>query len=103
MSAARRTRLIVAAVVAAVAVAVSLGAYFGHVFRSVEWSTVDVRFDVRGAQVPSDVAVVAVDDATLKALGDWPLPRCDHARVIDRIAKAHPRAIAVDIQFTEQT
>ena len=56
---------------------------------------------------PSDVAVVQIDDVTFNDLrnsnrpAQWPFSRCYHASVINQIAKAAPRAIAVDIQFTE--
>ena len=102
MSAVRRTQ-VVAAVIGAVAVALTLGAYFGHVFSSLERTTVDTRFAVRGSaravrrgngrrrrrdtQGARQVAVAALPPRA----GDGP----------DR--EAHPRAIAVDIQFTELT
>jgi len=35
--------------------------------------------------------------------GRWPFARRFHAAVIDRIAAQHPKAIAIDIQFTEPT
>ena len=64
--------------IGAVAIAVALGCYFGHVFRSLEEKTVDARFDMRGSRTPSDVVVVAVDDATFNDAADlpWPFPRC---------------------------
>jgi CHASE2 domain-containing sensor protein len=94
--------------VGAVAVALTLVVYAGHVLRSLELKTVDTRFVLRGSQgAPSDVAVVQIDDVTFNDLrnsnrpAQWPFSRCYHASVIDQIAKAAPRAIAVDIQFTE--
>ncbi len=110
MRAARRTRTLIFATVGAVAVAITLGAYAGHVLRSLELKTVDARFDLRGSKgAPSDLAVVQIDDVTFndlrnsKRFAQWPFPRCYHAKVIDQIAKSHPQAIAIDIQFTEQT
>lgn len=85
-----------------VAVLVSAG-YLHHVLGTVEDWSMDKRFAIRGAHVPKDVAIVAVDARTLSALGPWPFPRRDHGTVIGRISAAHPRAIAVDIQFTEPT
>ena len=49
-----------------------------------------------------EVAVVEVTDATFRTLMlQWPFPRCNVAEVISQIAKAHPKAIAIDIQYTE--
>src|SRR4051812_44049663 len=61
----------------------------------------------RGAR--SGIVVVQIDDVTFNDLrntdrrAQWPFPRRYHARVIDQVAKGHPKAIAIDIQFTERT
>ena len=71
-----------------------------------ERNSIDARFSVRGDRKPSsEVVFVAIDDVTTNALSKkvWPYPRRYHAVVLRRIAAQHPRAIAVDIQFTEQT
>jgi adenylate cyclase len=73
---------------------------------SFERDSIDARFSIRGTQKPpAEIVVVAIDDVTTNAIRKyvWPYPRRFHARVIDRIAADHPKAIAVDIQFTEQT
>jgi adenylate cyclase len=103
MRAQRRTRTLIFATVGAVAVAITLGVYAGHVLRSLELKTVDARFELRGSKgTPTDLAVVQIDDVTFNdTQTQWPFPRCYHQRVIDQIAKGHPSAIAVDIQFTE--
>jgi adenylate cyclase len=53
-----------------------------------------------GAPAPDAVAV-DIDDVSLSALGQWPWPRYRVAQLIDRIAAAHPSAIAMDIVFPE--
>ncbi len=71
-----------------------------------ERQSIDARFSIRGDRAPpADVVFVAIDDVTTDDLGKvvFPYPRRLHAGVIRRIAAGHPRAIAVDIQFTEQT
>ncbi len=50
---------------------------------------------------PSDVVIVAVDDASVAALGRWPWPRATHAALLDRLSAAGVRAIAFDVLFTE--
>jgi adenylate cyclase len=102
--AAGRTRLLIFATVGAVSIALTLGAYAAHLMRSLELKTVDTRFAVRGSQgAPSDIAVVEIDDRTFNDLPNlqWPYSRCLHARVIDAISAGKPKAIAIDIQFTE--
>ena len=53
-----------------------------------------------GAPAPGTVAV-DIDEASLSALGQWPWPRYRVAQLIERIAAAHPAAIAMDIVFAE--
>lgn len=45
--------------------------------------------------------IVAVDEASLNSLGQWPWPRDLVAKLFDRIAAARPAAIGVDILFPE--
>ena len=47
------------------------------------------------------VIVVAIDDASLSAMGQWPWPRSRLAQLVDRIAAQHPAAIAIDAFFPE--
>jgi CHASE2 domain-containing sensor protein len=97
------------------AAGLALGAYAGHVLRSLELTSVDTRFSIRGSTgTPKDVVIVAIDSKTFAdfaAYADrhpafkaqWPFPRCDDAAVLRHVAAGRPRAIAVDIQFTEPT
>jgi adenylate cyclase len=69
-----------------------------------ELDTVDARFAVRGTDSPpKDLVVVGVDDVTFADLdlrfNDW--PRTIHARALRNIARARPRAVIYDFQFTE--
>jgi adenylate cyclase len=76
------------------------------VLDSLERNAIDARFSIRGnRQASPQIVFVAIDDVTTNAFPNdrWPYPRRFHARVIRRIAAGHPRVIAVDIQFTEQT
>jgi CHASE2 domain-containing sensor protein/serine phosphatase RsbU (regulator of sigma subunit) len=45
--------------------------------------------------------IVAIDEASLKARGQWPWPRSVLAQLIDKISATHPAAIGVDILFPE--
>jgi len=59
---------------------------------------------VRGTPPPApspQVAIVAVDEASLGAYGQWPWPRDVIARLVTRLADAGAVAIAFDILFPE--
>src|SRR4051794_15938550 len=105
MSSLRRTQLVASGVIGAIAIAITLGAYFGHSLRSLEQKSVDSRFSIRGSDgAPKGVVAVAIDDATFAKLHEqWPFPRCQTAQVLDQIARGHPSAVAIDLQFTEQS
>src|SRR5919107_5579967 len=87
------------------AAAVMLGLYALDALKGLELRSVDTRFSVRGTQdQPTDLAVVAIDTKTFNKLRkQWPFPRRYHARVLDQLRKDGAKAIAFDVQFTEQT
>lgn len=91
--------------VGVLAAAIGIASYAGNAFQRLELNSVDTRFSIRGTQQPSSqVAVVAIDDATFSDLGvQWPFPRSLHGRLIDRLHEDGAKAIAYDVQFTEPT
>ncbi|HSS33530.1 MAG TPA: adenylate/guanylate cyclase domain-containing protein [Solirubrobacterales bacterium] len=101
----RRRREVAILIVVLGAAAIAALAYATHLMRSLELQSVDARFSVRGTQErPEDIVVVGIDDVTFSDLGvQWPFPRSLHGRVIDRLHEAEAKAIAYDIQFTEET
>jgi len=84
-------------------IGVVLVSYGLGVFDNFERQSVDARFSVRGdRKAPQDVVVVGIDAKTFTDLNvRWPFSRTLHARVIDRIARDDPLAIAYDVQFSE--
>ncbi|HYM67402.1 MAG TPA: CHASE2 domain-containing protein, partial [Patescibacteria group bacterium] len=100
---ARRLRLTLLAIVAVGATGLAIVSYETDLLRSLELSTVDARFSIRGHQrPPANVVLVEIDEETFDKLGlQWPFPRRVHARVIERIARDHPKVIAYDVQFSE--
>jgi adenylate cyclase len=70
-----------------------------------ELSTVDARFEIRGARaVPNDVVVVGIDDVTFDDLHErFPFKRRTFAKALKQISKDHPRAIVYDVEFSEQS
>ena len=95
-----RLRMLLTAGVLAAAVAAA-GTFTG-VLAPIENAALDRLFQKRGAQVPDDVSVVAVDDVTFSDLGlQWPFPRSKMGEAIDRISAAGAREIVIDVQYTE--
>lgn len=67
-----------------------------------EWATLDARFQVRGQRPPHpDVAIIKIDEESLRALRQWPWPRRIHARLIETLAKKPPKSLMFDIFFIE--
>lgn len=50
---------------------------------------------------PQDIVIVAIDEPSLQALGQWPWSRRVHAELLDRLSQAGVRAVGWDIAFTE--
>lgn len=50
----------------------------------------------------ADIAIIAIDDASIAAIGRWPWRRALHAGLLERINQAGPRAIGLDVMFSEE-
>ena len=50
---------------------------------------------------PPQIAIVAIDEESLSALGRWPWPRRVHAQMIERLTQAGAKVIGMDILFAE--
>ncbi|WP_354698795.1 hypothetical protein DSM112329_04493 [Paraconexibacter sp. AEG42_29] len=103
----RRQRQRTALLLLVAALAGTFGAV-GHgtsLMRRPELASVDARFGIRGTQAPpSDVVVVALDDASIDRLDQSvPIQRRLHARVIDRLSRAGAKVIAYDFDFLTPT
>src|SRR3954451_24260709 len=103
----RRARALV--IVALLAAGIGVLAYATNLLRRSELQTLDARYSIRGKQkVPSDVVLVPIDNATVQYFrnskrGQPPFPRRYDARVIDRLRRAGAKAIAIDLEFTQET
>lgn len=51
--------------------------------------------------VPNDIAIVAIDEKSVQRFGRFPWSRQVIARTVDALAAAQPKAIALDILFTD--
>lgn len=50
---------------------------------------------------PDDIVIVAIDDASIAAIGRWPWKRSVHATLIEQLAAAGPRALLLDLVLSE--
>lgn len=48
-----------------------------------------------------DIIIIAIDDESISRLGRFPWPRQVHARLLNRLERAKPRAILYDVLFVE--
>ncbi|HEY3836700.1 MAG TPA: CHASE2 domain-containing protein [Bryobacteraceae bacterium] len=53
--------------------------------------------------VPSDIAIAAIDEKSIKAFGRFPWPRQVMAKAIDTLKAAGPKIIAADVLFVDPT
>ena len=61
----------------------------------------DAQLSFWSRSVADDIIIIAIDDESLNELGRWPWPRSTHARLINKLEKESPRAIGLDIIFSE--
>ena len=52
-----------------------------------------------GIRIP--VMIVAIDDASLAAVGQWPWPRQIDAELVQKILAGHPAALGIDLLWSE--
>jgi len=53
--------------------------------------------------VPADIAIVAIDEASLARFGRYPWRRNLTAEMLEKLALAHPKVVALDVLFSEAT
>lgn len=62
-------------------------------------------YDFFQSKIPTassdDIAIVAVDDASLVQFGAWPWTRSFHAALLNRLSTVQPKAVAFDMLFIE--
>jgi len=90
-------------VLAGALAAVAFSQPFG---RGIEAQTYDWRLASQPTPARDDIAIVEINESSVRALADagygrWPWPRALHARVINFLSRAGARTIVYDVQFTE--
>ena len=87
-----------------VALLVNVGFHLG-LFDGMELKTFDMRAKYNSTQSSSDVAIILVDEASLRGMnpivGRWPWPRSLHADVVEFLTMSGAKAVVFDILFTE--
>jgi CHASE2 domain-containing sensor protein len=102
-----RSRRLGALAIALASIVAAMGLYLWspEPLRRLELATVDARYSLRGTGTPDPgVVMIAVDDATLRALtpdGRPPLPRAAHALLLRRLQAVGPSVVAVDVEFVD--
>ena len=99
----RNLRYLLLSLVAIGATAFGILGYGASLLQSLEGSTINTRFTVRGKQdVPKNLMVVAIDPRSFQDLNrQFPFPRAVDGKAISTISAQHPAAIAVDVQLSE--
>jgi putative nucleotidyltransferase with HDIG domain len=94
-----RLRMFIVPVVLSTLVSVAL--YVGA-FESLEMITLDLRLGAISGGEAAPIAFAAIDQNTLKALGQWPLPRGIYPRAMNNILEDGALAVLVDIDFSSR-
>ncbi|HVZ81280.1 MAG TPA: CHASE2 domain-containing protein [bacterium] len=73
------------------------------IFQVIESVTVDdIRYPVRGERKPeAPVAIVAIDENSLREIGQWPWPRSIHAQLIRKLKADGAKVVFYDVFFPE--
>ena len=61
----------------------------------------DLGLSLWSRPAPADIVIVAIDDDSIDAMGRWPWRRAVHATLLEKLAQARPRAVALDLLLSE--
>ncbi|HND63950.1 MAG TPA: CHASE2 domain-containing protein, partial [Elusimicrobiota bacterium] len=69
---------------------------------SLELKLYDLRLHLSPSAAPSDdIRMVAIDDASIEAVGRWPWARGAVAELLRRVAAGKPKVIGLDIMYVD--
>ncbi|MCS7184897.1 MAG: adenylate/guanylate cyclase domain-containing protein [bacterium] len=72
-------------------------------FMNLDYKLMDLKFNIRGSRpISSDIAVITVDEKSIKELGRFPWARSKHADLIKKLNFVGVKIIVFDILFTEK-
>jgi adenylate cyclase len=82
----------------------SLSVFRPQITEFIELKLQDLKFRYRGAlPAGKELAIVAIDDDSLKSLGRWPWSREVFSQLMQRLKEAQPKVIGLDIIFAEKS
>lgn len=87
----------VAGVLAFLAFALAAGGWLWRADRLVY----DAGLALATRPAPDDIVIIAIDDASIEAIGRWPWKRSVHATLLERLADARPRSVVLDLVLSE--
>ncbi|WP_407935903.1 CHASE2 domain-containing protein [Cupriavidus necator] len=97
----RRTLVEWCLLAAAVLALVALAGRQGWTERA-DLAAYDIAIGAQHHPARDDIVLVAIDDASITAIGRWPWRRAVLAQLVERIAAARPRVIGVDVILSER-
>ncbi len=62
----------------------------------------DIATGLNQPDASPDIVIIAIDDASLAAIGRWPWRRALHAQLLQQLSQQPPLAIGMDILFNEE-
>lgn len=87
--------------IALLVLALTAGITWSRATSRIDDTLYDLVAELRAAPPSDRILLVAIDDASLAAIGQWPWRRNVHGEAIRKLAAAKPAAIAYDVLFTE--
>lgn len=73
----------------------------GDFTRRLNFSLLDFATSLVTQEPAQDIAIVAIDERSLAAVGEWPWRRATHAQLIDNLRKAGAKQVLFDVLLVE--
>ena len=73
----------------------------GDWFARVDLTLHDGAMSLFSRPAHPDIALIGIDEPSLKQLGRWPWPRNIHATLINRLTEANARVVVLDVILSE--
>ncbi len=73
----------------------------GEWFARVDLTLHDGAMSLFARPAHADIALIGIDEPSLKQLGRWPWPRNIHATLINRLTEANARVVVLDVILSE--
>jgi adenylate cyclase len=96
--------LLLAIILPPISLAIVLGIDHLKFGAGLEFSTVDLRFQIRAktdAKAHEDVLLVGIDEQGLEQFGQWPWPRTIHGQFMNFLTLCPPKSMGWDLIFSE--